>query len=143
MDYTFGPQRPYSGNLSVRRGEYYGGNVTSLGMSRARMEITPQLSLQPSISFNWLSLPQGQFDQHVAVTRLNYTLTPRAYVSTLVQYNSRSNTLSGNFRLRWEWAPGSEVFIVYTEDRDTDIFDRWSQMENRGLIIKVNRLFQV
>lgn len=112
-------------------------------MSRARMEITPQLSLQPSISFNWLSLPQGQFDQHVAVTRLNYTLTPRAYVSTLVQYNSRSNTLSGNFRLRWEWAPGSEVFIVYTEDRDTDIFDRWSQMENRGLIIKVNRLFQV
>ena len=143
MDYTFGPQRPYSGNLSVRRGEYYGGNVTSLGMSRARMEITPQLSLQPSISFNWLSLPQGQFDQHVAVTRLNYTLTPRAYVSTLVQYNSRSNTLSGNFRLRWEWAPGSEVFIVYTEARDTDIFDRWSQMENRGLIIKVNRLFQV
>jgi len=143
MDYTFGPQRPYSGNLSVRRGEYYGGNVTSLGMSRARMEITPQLSLQPSISFNWLSLPQGQFDQHVAITRLNYTLTPRAYVSTLVQYNSRSNTLSGNFRLRWEWAPGSEVFIVYTEDRDTDIFDRWSQMENRGLIIKVNRLFQV
>ena len=143
LDYTFGSQRPYSGNVSIRRGEYYGGNVTSLGMSRARMEITPQFSLEPSISFNWLSLPQGQFDQHVAITRLNYTLTPKAYVSTLVQYNSRSKTLSGNLRFRWEWAPGSEVFLVYTEDRGTDIFDRWSQLQNRGLIIKVNRLFRV
>jgi hypothetical protein len=106
------------------------------------MEITPQFSLQPSISFNWISLPQGQFDQHVAVTRLDYTLTPKAYISTLVQYNSRNNTVSGNLRFRWEWAPGSEVFLVYTEDRGTDILNRWSELRNRGLIIKVNRLFR-
>jgi hypothetical protein len=142
LNYTFGSQRPYSGNFSARRGEYYGGEVTSLGMSRARMEITPQFSLQPSISFNWISLPQGQFDQHVAVTRLDYTLTPKAYISTLVQYNSRNNTVSGNLRFRWEWAPGSEVFLVYTEDRGTDILNRWSELRNRGLIIKVNRLFR-
>ena len=58
------------------------------------MELTPQLSLEPSISFNWIELPQGRFDQHVAVTRLTYTLTPRAYVSGLVQYNSGSRAVS-------------------------------------------------
>jgi hypothetical protein len=67
----------------------------------------------------------------------------RAYVTSLVQYNSRSNTFSGNFRLRWEWAPGSELFLVYTEDRDTDVLDRWSDLRNRGFVIKVNRLLRM
>lgn len=113
------------------------------GIGRGRIEITPQISVEPSISFNWIDLPQGQFDQHVAVTRLTYTMTPRAYVSGLVQYNSGNDTFSGNLRFRWEWAPGSELFLVYTEDRDTDVFDRWSVLRNRGFVIKVNRLLRI
>ena len=143
LSYRLGPQRPYSGNLSVRRGDYYGGTLTSAGLSGGRVEITPQISVEPSISLNWIDLPQGRFDQHVAVARLTYTLTPRAYVSGLVQYNSRSRTVSGNFRLRWEWAPGSELFLVYTEDRSTDVLDRWSELSNRGFVIKINRLLRI
>ena len=143
LSYTLGPQRPYSGNLSLRLGDYYGGTLISAGLSRGRIEVTPQISVEPSISFNWIDLPQGRFDQHVAVTRVTYTLTPRAHVSGLVQYNSRSRAVSGNFRFRWEWAPGSELFIVYTEDRDTDVLDRWSELSNRGFVIKINRLFRI
>ena len=143
LSYRLGPQRPYSGSFSVRRGDYYGGTLTSAGLRGGRVEVTPQISLEPSISFNWIDLPQGRFNQHVAVTRLTYTLTPRAYVSGLVQYNSRSRTVSGNFRFRWEWAPGSELFLVYTEDRDTDVLDRWSQLSNRGFVIKINRLLRI
>ncbi len=143
LSYTLGPQRPYSGNLSLRRGDYYGGKVTSVGMSRGRVEVTPQLSVQPSISFNWIDLPQGQFNQHVAATRVTYTLTPRAYLSGLAQYNSGSDRFSGNFRFRWEWAPGSELFLVYSEERKTDVLDRWSELRNRGFVIKVTRLFRI
>ena len=143
LRYNLGPQHFFSGNLSVRRGDYYGGTVTSVGVSQGRVEITPQLSVEPSVSFNWIDLPQGQFDQHVAGTRMTYTLTPRAYVSGLVQYNSGNDTFSGNFRFRWEWAPGSELFLVYTEDRNTDVLDRWSQLRNRGFTIKVNRLLRI
>jgi hypothetical protein len=143
LSYTLGPQRPFSGNLSLRKGDYYGGDLTSVGMSRGRIEVTPSLSIEPSISFNWIDLPQGQFNQHVAVTQAIYTLSPRAFVSGLVQYNSRSDTFSGNFRFRWEWAPGSELFLVYTEDRNTDVLDRWSELRNRGFVIKVNRLLRI
>jgi hypothetical protein len=143
LSYTLGPQRPYAGNLSLRRGDYYGGEVTSLGMSRGRVEVTPQLSVEPSISFNWIDLPQGKFNQHVAANRVTYTLTPRAYVSGVVQYNSGSDRFSGNFRFRWEWAPGSDLFIVYTEERETDVLDRWSELRNRGFVIKVTRLFRI
>jgi hypothetical protein len=141
LSYRFGPQRPISAQLSFRRGDYYGGTLTSAGLGGGRVEVTPQISLEPSISFNWIDLPQeGNYDQHVAVTRMTYTLTPRMYVSGLVQFNSRSDVVSGNFRFRWEWAPGSELFLVYSEDRSTDVFDRWSELNNRGFVIKINRL---
>ncbi|HSH75971.1 MAG TPA: hypothetical protein VLA09_09845, partial [Longimicrobiales bacterium] len=140
---TLGPQRPYSASFAVRRGSYFGGDLTSLGLRQGRLEVTPSLSVEPSVSFNWIRLPQGRFDQHVAVTRLTYTLSPRMFVSGLVQYNSNSSSFSSDFRFRWEWAPGSEIFVVYTEARTTDVLDRWSELVNRGLVIKVNRLLRV
>jgi hypothetical protein len=148
VSYRLGPQRPYQGTLSVRWGGFYTGTRRAIGLNQGRIEVTPQLSMEPSVELNWLDLPQqtssGEFNQHVARLRTTYTLTPRAYVSGLVQYASGSNTVSGNFRLRWEWAPGSELFIVYTEDRNTDLLgsSRWSDLSNRGLAIKVTRLFR-
>jgi len=147
VGYNFGSQRRMSGNLSVRRGTFYTGEITSVRLDRARIEILPQLSVEPSIEFNWIDLPDqqafaGEFNQHVARTRVTYSLTPRTFLSGLVQYNSGTGRVSGNFRFRWEWAPGSEFFLVFTEERNTDILDRWSAPLNRGLVIKVNRLFR-
>jgi len=147
VSYRFGPQRPYQGSVSVEWGSFYTGERLSLGVAQGRIEVTPQMSVEPSLEFNWVDFPEqtedGQFDQHIARTRLTYTLTPRAYVSGLVQYNTGSESFSGNFRLRWEWAPGSELFVVYTEDRSTDTLDRWSELSNRGLVIKVTRLLRL
>ena len=141
--YFMGPNRPVLGRLSGRRGSYYGGDITSLGISQGWITVTPQLSLEPSLSFNWIDLPQGHFGRHVALTRITYTMTPRAFVSGLVQYNAGSDTFSTNVRLRWEWAPGSELFLVYTEDRDTDVLGRRTRLDSRGLVVKVTRLLQL
>ena len=148
LTYFFGPHRRASGNLSLTKGSFYSGDVVSVGISRGRIEVLPQLSLEPSIEFNWIDLPElqafdGQFNQHVVRTRITYSLSPRSFLSGLVQYNSGSDTFSTNVRLRWEWAPGSELFIVYTEDRNTEVLDRWSELSNRGLVIKVNRLLRL
>ena len=141
--YMLGPNNPLLGSISARLGSYYHGDIKSLGFSQGWIAVTPQLSLEPSISFNWIDLPEQSLGRHVALTRVTYSLTPRAFVSGLVQYNSGSNTFSTNVRLRWEWAPGSELFIVYTEDRDTDVLGRRSQLAGRGLVVKVNRLLQL
>ena len=78
----------------------------------------------------------------MVTTRITYSWTPRTFLSGLVQYNSQGDVLSGNFRLRWEWPPGSELFLVYTEERFTETLDRWGDLENRGVVIKVNRLLR-
>ncbi len=46
-------------------------------------------------------------------------MTPLMFVSALLQYNSGNNAVAANVRLRWEYQPGSELFVVFNEQRDT------------------------
>ena len=142
--YALGVQHRLSGTFTVRAGEYFGGDIRSVGFSRGRVELTPQFSLEPSLSVNWIDTPQGSFRTDLVVSRVTYTFTPRMFFSGLIQYNSSTDTISNNLRLRWEYSPGSELFVVYTEDRDTDPLrpDRFSELRNRGFVVKVNRLFR-
>ena len=140
--FTFGQQRRLSGGVSVQHGSFFSGDKTTVGFNQGRLELTRQFSLQPSYSYNRVDLPEGLFATHLARARTTYTMTPLMFVSALVQYNSSSNSLSTNLRLRWEYRPGSELFVVYNENRDTDSLmpDRFSELRNRALVVKVNRL---
>ncbi len=142
--YSPGAQRRLNGTLTVRAGGYFNGSIRSVEFRRGRMEVTPRLSLEPSVSVNWIDSPQGSFRTDLAVTRVSYSFTPRMFFSGLVQYNSSTHTVSNNLRLRWEYSPGSELFVVYTEDRETDPLrpDRFSELRNRGFVVKMNRLFR-
>jgi len=142
--YSFGQQRPVSGSIAVRTGSFWSGDSTSVGLSRGRVEVTPQLSVEPSLSFNWVDLPEGSFTTGLVRVRVNFTVTPRMFFSGLLQHNSSGDAVSTNVRLRWEYSPGSELFVVYTEDRDTDPFlpDRRTELRNRGFVVKMNRLFR-
>ena len=37
-----------------------------------------------------------------------------------MQYQSLSASMSTNLRFRWEYQPGSELFVVYSDGRTTD-----------------------
>jgi hypothetical protein len=142
--YTRGSQHALNGTVTARVGEYFNGDIRSIGFSRARVEITPQFTVEPSVSVNWIDTPTGSFRADLIVSRVTYTLTPRMFVSALAQYNSNSDAISNNFRLRWEYSPGSELFVVYSEDRNTNPLmpNRFSELRNRGFVVKVNRLFR-
>jgi hypothetical protein len=44
-------------------------------------------------------------------------------------------------RLRWDYRPGSELFVVYNEQRDTRARD-FPGLATRAIILKVNRLLR-
>ncbi len=52
---------------------------------------------------------------------------------------ARSST---NIRLRWKYEPGSDLFVVYSEGRDTD-FRGFPRIANRGFVIKFTKLFRM
>jgi hypothetical protein len=140
--YNFGQQRPYSGNLLVEWGEFYDGNRTGLTFNRSRINFSSRLSVEPSITLNWIDLPTGSFESRLIGSRVTYTATPLLFVSALVQYNSSTHSVSTNARMRWEYRPGSELFIVYNEERDSEPAATASGLLNRSFIVKVNRFFR-
>ena len=69
------------------------------------------------------------------------------FASALLQYSSSDRAYSNNLRFRWEYRPGSELFVVYTDERDmTD--ERFATpalvrgVKNRAFVVKINRLLR-
>ena len=144
ISYRFGAQRPVSGNVSVQHGTFYSGHKTSVGLGGGgfgggRVNFSPRFSVEPSYSVNWVDLPEGAFTTHLMGSRVIYAMTPKMFVSALLQYNSGNDSISTNARLRWEYRPGSELFLVYNEQRDT-LTPRFPELVNRALILKINSL---
>ena len=146
MEVTYAPgaQRRLTGIFTARLGEYFSGTIRSVGIQRARFTFTPRLSLEPILSVNWINTPQGSFRADLIASRATFTFTPRMFFSGLLQYNSATETFSNNLRLRWEYSPGSELFVVYTEDHSTDPLrpNRMSALRNRAFLIKATRLLR-
>ena len=139
--YAFGQQRAWSGAITLDRGTFFGGDRTSVGVFNGRLGITPQLTIEPSLSFNWIDLPQGRFTTELVSARTTYTVTPRMFVAALLQFNSGNDSLGTNIRFRWEYLPGSELFVVYTDERDT-LAPQFPTLENRAFVVKLTRLFR-
>ncbi|MSO57155.1 MAG: hypothetical protein EXQ55_09605 [Acidobacteria bacterium] len=140
--YTLGTRRFLSGSVSFQQGQLYGGTKRSVGLSGGRLELSSQLALEPSVSINWVRLPFGDFTQTVITERTTYTVSPRMFVSALTQYASSSRAFSVNARLRWEYRPLSELFVVYSDGRDTTL-NGFPHLVNRAFIVKINKLFRL
>ena len=141
VSYLFGSQRSLSGTLLYQEGSLYGGSKRTVGFSSGRLELSSRLAIEPIISANWVRLPWGDFTSTVVSDRVTYTVTPRMFVSALLQSNSSTKTLGTNARLRWEYQPGSELFLVYSDGRDT-VPKGFPELMNRAFILKINRLFR-
>ena len=145
--FNLGPQRLVAANVEAEHGTFYSGPRTAVTVGRGRFNLTPQLSAEPTYSVNWIRLAEGAFTTHLLGSRVTYTMSPQKFVSALVQHNSSTNAVAANVRLRWEYRPGSELFVVYNEQRagpaGRPSADGFPELGNRALIVKLTRLFRL
>ena len=139
-EYDFGAQRRVSGRLFYTRGTFYGGTRSDVGY-QGRAVFTPQLAIEPRISVSDVDLPQGSFTTTLLGTRASFTVSPRMFLAALLQFNSSSKAVDTNIRFRWEYEPGSDLFIVYSDGRDTGL-EGFPRLENRSFVVKFTRLFR-
>lgn len=140
VTYQFGPQRTVAGSVSVEVGDLYDGTITSIGVNQGRVVVSNQLSLEPSLTLNRLHLPAGNVRQTLSRLRADYAFTTRMFVTMLVQFNSADRRFNSNFRFRWEYLPGSELFLVWTDEHDTA--RGGTGLRNRALSLKITRLLR-
>ncbi len=138
--YTLGSHRLLAGTLSLQTGTFFGGERSEASYS-GRVKLSTRLGIEPSLAVNLIDLPQGRFTTRIARTRVIYTMTPRMFVEVLTQFSSASDSVGTNVRYRWEYTPGSDLFVVYSEARDTRL-GGFPELVNRGLAIKLTRLIR-
>lgn len=139
--YTLGTQRRVSGDFTVMRGSVYDGTRTDVSY-RGRAELSRRLSLEPGISFNRVDVPGARFTATLLTTRAMFSFSPRMFVAALAQYNSTTHLTTTNLRFRWEFRPGSDIFLVYSDGRDT-LGAGFGPLINRGVTLKITRLFRL
>ncbi|MSO63427.1 MAG: hypothetical protein EXQ50_15305 [Acidobacteria bacterium] len=142
VSYNLGQQRRINGRVSAATGTFYDGTKTEVGYSgRMSAAWIPRFVLEPSVALNWVELPYGEFNATAISTRFIVTPTPRMLLSSLVQYNALAHSLGSSVRLRWEYTPGSELFVVYSDGRDTAVRGVPAVL-NRSFALKVTKLFR-
>ncbi len=135
-----GSHRPVSGYARYEWGDFFGGTRREASYW-GRTDVNERFSLEPNLSFNWIRTPQGDVDALVSRLRGTFTVSPRSFVGALVQYNSAAELFSANVRFRWEYSPGSDLFVVFSSNRDGD--DGLSGLTDRALVVKFTRLFRL
>jgi hypothetical protein len=142
VSYALGAQRRVAGTMTVQGGEFWNGNIRSVGYTAARVSVLKQFSVEPTIQFTRVDLPQGRFDTTLTRVRADYAFSPRMFASALVQYNSLDKSFNTNVRYRWEYKLGSELFVVYTDERDTT-YRGYPGLKNRAFVVKATRFFRL
>ncbi len=138
MSYQLGPQRTISGRVTYQFGGFFGGSRNEWSY-RGRIETSPRLSLEPNVSVNRVALPQGSFTATLLGGRTTVNVSPRMSLSALVQYASFERELLTNIRFRWEYQPGSDLFVVYNDGRETGL-DQPLFLMSRSFAVKLTRL---
>ncbi len=112
---TYGSRqdRRFTYNFFERFGGYYGGTLNEFRV-RANYRPTAKFSISASQTWNRFRLPQGDFSVDLASLQGNYSFSRfLTFSSTLQMDTAKTQAVSANFRLRYNYRPDSDLFIIY------------------------------
>ena len=68
-------------------------------------------------------------------------LSPDLSIAGYVQYDTDSQSVGANTRLRWTFLPVADLFFVYNHNVRS-MFDRW-QLESNRLLVKLRHAWRL
>jgi len=84
---------------------------------------------------NVARLRAGRFTQNLVGTRLRINVSPDLSIASYAQYDTDSESVGINSRLRWTFLPVADLFVVYNHNVRS-LLDRW-ELESNQLLVKL------
>ncbi len=112
---TYGSRqdRRFTYNFFERFGGYYGGTLNEFRV-RANYRPTAKFSISASQTWNRFRLPQGNFSVDLASLQGNYSFSRFLTLSSTLQMDTaNTQAVSANIRLRYNYRPDSDLFVIY------------------------------
>ena len=118
-------------------GSYYNGFRTGIGTTMSyRFQPYGSITLQFNYNHIKLDAPFEEANLWLIGPKLDLTFSRKLFLTSFLQYNTQFENLNINTRLQWRFAPVSDFFLVYTDNYNTEIPDRF-QSRNRAIIAKL------
>ncbi|HWI17485.1 MAG TPA: hypothetical protein VNT81_07050, partial [Vicinamibacterales bacterium] len=127
-------KRRLSVQVTADFGGFYDGDLTQFEFE-ATWNPTALLTVEFESEHNIGDLPSGRFTQTLVGNRLRINVSPDLSIASYVQYDTESDSVGINTRLRWTFTPVADLFLVYNHNVRS-LLDRW-QMESNQLLIKL------
>ncbi len=112
---TYGSRqdRRFTHNCFERFGGYYAGALNEFRV-RANYRPTAKFSISATQTWNRFRLPQGNFSVDLASLQGNYSFSRFLTLSSTLQLDTaNTQAVSANIRLRYNYRPDSDLFVIY------------------------------
>lgn len=113
-------------------GSFFSGTREEIAVS---LGIRPRPGVTLSVEQEWNRISLGADNFQVRLYRLvaDTQFSPWLYLVNNVQFDSMSQVMGWQSRLRWILTPGNDLFVVYTQNwMDHELFDRFATLDRRA-----------
>jgi hypothetical protein len=122
VSYQSSLARKLSARTGLTQGAYYGGDKTSVSVG-ALWRANAQLLFDLSLDRNDITLNGAPVTADVCGGRIRYAFSTTLFTNAFYQYNAAAKQSVINARLDFLHSPLSDLFVAYTERRDTSTDD--------------------
>jgi hypothetical protein len=122
--------RPWRAEVTVWFGTFYTGTLEQWEALVAYTTPSGRLQLELAAENDFGRLPEGDFIARVVETRVVYSFNPDLVLSAYGQYDSESEEVGLNTRLRWTITPGTDLYVVWNRGWQRPVpVSGWSRLE--------------
>jgi len=135
----------FRGQVEAQLGTFYDGVRYSIGLNPT-WNVNRFIELAGDYEFTYLEFPDRdqQASIHLLGLRSQIGLNTKLSLNAFVQYNTAANLVASNMRFRYNMAEGNDLWVVYTENLNTDRFRDTPALpvsSNRTLLLKYTYTF--
>lgn len=137
--FTTSDLRPVALQANYTQKGFYDGSREDTYVA---LTVTPNASFTFTGSYylNEIELDSGDFTVRTVLAKATLQLSPELSWSNTLQWDNRSDQAALNSRVRYEFRPGQELFVVYNEG--FDVIDNKFNSTSRELTVKAGLTFR-
>jgi len=105
--------RPLQFGTTTWFGTFYNGHLTQWENYLRWTTLRGKLQLDFDTENDFAHLPNANFVQRLWSVRAAYAWNPNLVLSSFIQYDTESENIGTNTRLRWTIKPGNDLFLVW------------------------------
>jgi hypothetical protein len=115
-------------------GGFYDGSIDQIVWTGA-WNPSALFTVEFSGERNMGRLPSGDFNQTLIGNRIRLNVSPDLSLASYVQYDTITDSVGVNTRLRWTFRPEADLFVVYNHNVRS-VVDRW-RLDSNQLVMKI------